>query len=111
MPFPTAKFLDCSLDCVTDLTLTAGCNAIVTIVDWLTKWVTLVTYHMGPDHPLGVEKVASLFFHQIVCHFGIAHSLVHDCDIQFTLEFWTHLWCLVGTMTLFSSVHHLQMDR
>ena len=60
---------------MTDLTLAAGCNAIVTIVAWLTKWVTLVTYHMGPDHPLGKEEVALLFFHLIACYVGTPHSL------------------------------------
>ena len=83
MPIPTGKFLDYSLDFVTDLPLTAGCNAIVTNVDQLTKWVTLVPCHMGPDYPLRAEEVASLFFHHIVCHFGIPHSLVHDQDAQF----------------------------
>ena len=65
---------------MTDLLLTAAdYNAIVTIVDWLSKWVTLVPCHKGPD-PLGLEEVASLFFPHIVCYFAISHSLVHEQD-------------------------------
>ena len=110
MPILTWKFLDHSLSFATDLPLTAGYNVFVTIVDWLTKWVTLVPYHMGPDHPLGAEEVALLFFHHIVCHFGIPHSLVYNWDAQFMWEFWTHLWRLIGIRILFCSMHHPQMD-
>ena len=41
LPIHTGKFLDYSLKIVADLLLTAGCNAIVSIVDWLTKWSLL----------------------------------------------------------------------
>ena len=64
-PIPSEKFLDYSLNFVTDLFLAAGCNSIVTIVDQLTKWATLIPCHMGPDHPLGAEEVALLFFHYV----------------------------------------------
>ena len=98
--------MDYSLDFVTDLPLASGCNTIVTVVDRLTKWVTLIPCHMGPDHPLGAEEVASLFFRHIVCRFGLPRSLVHDRDARLTSAFWTSLWRLVGTRTLFSSAHH-----
>lgn len=61
---------------------------------------------MGLDHPLATEEVASLFFRHVVCRFRMPHSLVHNQDARFMSAFWTHLWRLVGTRTLFSSVQH-----
>ena len=110
MHIPTGKFLNYSFEFVIDLLLTAGSNAIVTIVDWLINWVTPIPCHMGPNHPLGEEEVDSLFFYHIVCHFGIPHFLVYDQDARFISEFWTQLWQLVGTRTIFSSAHHPQTE-
>ena len=78
----------------------------VTIVDRLTKWVTLVPAHMGADHPLDAPEVASLFFYHIVYRFDMPRSIVHDRDSRFTSEFWTHLWRLLGSKTLLSSTYH-----
>ena len=91
---------------MTDLPLTYGLNAIVTIVDRLIKWITLFPCKMGHDHPVGVEEVALVFFHNIVYHFGVPHSLVDDRDAQSTSEFWTRLCYLVVTRICFSFVHH-----
>ena len=47
LPVPPARFHSWSLDFVTDLPVSHGCNTILTVVDRLTKFVKLIPCWMG----------------------------------------------------------------
>ena len=89
------------------LPLDKGCNAILTVVDMLTKLVKLVPCFMGDGE---LSAPAKLFFDNIVRSFGIPQAVVHDRDPRFTISFWSALFELLGSRVVLSSAFHPQMD-
>ena len=81
----------------------------MTCVDRLTKYVRLVPISIGAGE-LSAQTVARLFFERVVTVFGVPREVLHDRDPCFTGSFWTELWRLLGSRTLFSSSYHPQTD-
>ena len=109
LPIPTSRFTSWSMDFVTDFPLAQGFNAIFVCVDRLTKFTKLIPCFMG-ENSLTAEHVALLFFHNVVRHFGIPTSVIHDRDPRFTSDFWQSLWKLLGSRAIATSAHHPQAD-
>ena len=77
-------------------------------VNKFSKLICLIPYYFGRgDGGLTAPVVASLFFDHVVRHFGVPKSVLHNCDVHFTLHFSRALWALMGTKVIFSSVYHL----
>ena len=91
------------------LPLDKGCNAILTVVDMLTKLVKLVPCFVG-DGELSAPATAKLFFDNIVCSFGIPQAVVHDRDPWFTSSFWSALFEMLGSRVVQSSAFYSQTD-
>ena len=91
------------------LPLDKGCNAILTVLDMLTKLVKLVPCFVG-EGELSAPATAKLFFDNIVCSFGVPHPVVHDRDPQFTSSFWSALFEMLGNRVVLSSAFHPQTD-
>lgn len=64
-----------------------GHNAVLTVVDRLTKLCRLIPCTFGDANLTGGE-VARLFFDHIIRHYGVPTSIVSDRDTRFTSEFW-----------------------
>jgi len=94
---------------MTNLPSSLGYNAILTIVERLTKYTRFIPCKLGEDK-LPATKVAQLFFEHIVRAFGVPQEIVSDRDRHFTSTFWQHLWKLLGTKTLMSTAFHPQTD-
>ena len=84
------------------LPLDKGCNAILTVVDMLTKLIKLVPYFVG-DGELSTPATAKLFFNNIVRSFSIPQAVVHDKDPQFTSSFWSALFEMLESRVVLSS--------
>ena len=93
------------MDFITGMPDCLGFNAIYTCVDRLTKLVRVCPCATGGE-PLSAGATASLFFNQVVRHFGIPDDVVHDRDARFTSAFWRELMHRLGTKCLFSTAHH-----
>ena len=91
------------------LPLDKGCNAILTVVDMLTKLVKLVPCFVG-DGELSAPATAKLFFNNIVHSFGVPQAVVHDRDPRFTSSFWSALFEMLGSRVVLSSAFHPQRD-
>ena len=89
--------------------LDKGCNAILTVVDMLTKLVKLVPCFVG-DRELSAPATAKLFFDNIVRSFGVPQAVVNDRDQRFTSSFWSALFEMLGNREVLSSAFHPQMD-
>ena len=94
---------------MTNLPSSLGYNAILTIVERLTKYTRFIPCKLGKDE-LPATKVAQLFFEHIVRAFGVPQEIVSDRDRHFTSTFWQHLWKLLGMKTLMSTAFHPQTD-
>ena len=97
------------MDFITNLPKDQGCNAIFTCIDKVTKLVHLTPCHMG-EGLLSAEQTAKLFYENVVRLFGVPNTILHDRDVQFTSQFWTAFFELIGSKVLFTSAYHPQID-
>ena len=91
------------MDFVTHLPVTKrGYDAIFTIVDRFSKYVTFVPMKSTDD----AKHVAELLFNNWVCLFGMPAKIISDRDSKFTSLFWTSLMKLLNCKVALSSSYH-----
>ena len=95
-----------SANFITDLPLSHGFDAILTVVDWFSKEVELIpcikTY-------LALD-MAKLFMHNVWKHYGLPHSITSDQGPQFAAQVMQEINRALGISTKLSTSFHLQMD-
>ena len=72
------------MDLITHLPLSNGFDAVFTIVDRFSKYVTFVPCSTSST----ALDLAFLFYENIVCKFGMLAKIVSDRDSQFFPTFW-----------------------
>jgi hypothetical protein len=87
LPIPDRPWRDISVDFITHLPLSNGFDAILVVVDRLTKMRHYIPCHMTD----GAEEAARLFIREIYRLHGAPTSIVSDRDIRFVNSFWKHL--------------------
>ncbi|GMI66177.1 hypothetical protein HRI_000287000 [Hibiscus trionum] len=106
LPIPQQVFEDISLDFITGLPRSNGKEAILVVVDRLTKYGHFFALPAKYDAPL----VAKVLTSGVVKLHGIPRSIVSDRDPLFTSNLWTELARLQGTELCLSSAYHPQSD-
>ena len=107
LPIPEYNWQSIGMDLITDLPVTpSGYNAIVVVVDRLSKMVHL----MPTKTTVTAPALAKLFFDQVVRLHGVPEDLVSDRDSKFTSSFWTELLKLCGTRMSMPTPYHPQSD-
>ena len=95
------------MDFVTHLPTTPrGYDAIFTIVDRFSKYVTFIPMHTSDT----AENVAQLFFNHWICLYGMPKKIISDRDSKFTSAFWQSLMKLLNCKVALSSSYHPQTD-
>jgi hypothetical protein len=87
LPIPERSWQHISIDFITHLPLSNGFDAVLVIVDRLTKMRHYVPCHMTDN----AEDVSRIFIREIYRLHGAPVSVVSDRDIRFVNEFWKHL--------------------
>lgn len=87
LPIPERPWQDISVDFITHLPKSNGFDAILVIVDRLTKMRHYIPCLMTDS----AEEVARLFVREIYRLHGVPKSVVSDRDIRFVNSFWEHL--------------------
>ena len=73
------------MDFITTLpTSTRQYDAVFTIVDRFSKYVTFIPCHTN----LTAHDAAVLFFEHIICHHGMPEKIISDRDSKFLSRFW-----------------------
>ena len=107
LPVPTDPWEDVSLDFVTGLPMTKdGHDAILVIVDRLTKWA----YFISTVTTIDAKETARLFHDIVFARHGMPKRLVSDRDTRFTSHFWDALFEAMGTSFGMSTAYHPQTD-
>lgn len=81
---------------------THGYDAIYTVVDRFSKYVTFIPCHST----LTAEDAAMLFFEHVVCVHGMPAKVVSDRDSRFLSRFWRSLMGLFDCKLNLSSAYH-----
>jgi len=106
LEIPVNPFDDISLDLITSLPSSHGRNAILVVVDKLTKYA----HFMATRVEATALEVASLLFKRIVKHFGLPTRIIGDRDPRWTSTIWKALAELFGTRLALSTSKHPQTD-
>ena len=72
------------MDFITYFPLSNGFDAVFTIFDRFSKYVTFVPWSTSST----ALELTSLFYENIVCKFGMPAKIVSDRDIRFLSTFW-----------------------
>ena len=72
------------MDLITHLPLANGFDIVLSIVDRFSKFVTFVSCSTSST----ALDLASLFYDNIVCKFGMPVKIVSDRDSRFLSTFW-----------------------
>lgn len=106
IPIPKACWEVISMDFVTGLPVSNGFDAIMTVVDKLSKRPKYAPTHTVDD----AQEVAKIFFDTVVRHHGLPKTIISDRDPKFTSKFWRALMKLLGVQLSMTTSHRAQAD-
>lgn len=105
-PIPSRPYDSISMDFIVNLPWSEDYNAILVIVDRLTKHAQFIPTTTGLD----AEGFALLFVKHIATRFGLPTSIVSDRDPRWLSDFWKGVTKCLKTRLAMSSSHHPQHD-
>ena len=107
LEIPDSRWHTVTMDWIMDLPVSAGGhNAIMVIVDKLTKYVHLVPTTKESSS----EDVARLFIAHVYQYHGLPKVLISDRDPRFTSGFWRSFCKQLGMQPRYSTAFHPQTD-
>jgi len=104
---PDSQWDTLSVDFVVELLLSSGHDAVMTVVDSVSKRAHFIPMHTT----VTVEGAARLFLHQVWKLHGLPKCVVSDRGPQFVARFTRELYCLLGIKLVSSTAWHPQTDR
>jgi len=107
LQIPDSQWDMLSVDFVVELPLSSGHNAVMTVVDSVSKRAYFIPMHMT----VTVEGAARLFLHQVWKLHGLLKCIISDCGPQFIAHFTKELYRLLGIKLVSSTAWHPQTDR
>ncbi|XP_017425527.2 transposon Ty3-G Gag-Pol polyprotein [Vigna angularis] len=106
LPIPNAIWEELSMDFVVRLPKSQGYDAILVVVDRLSKYAHFIPL----KHPYSARTVAEIFLREVVRLHGIPKSIVTDRDPLFLSMFWNELFKGQGTQLKMSTAYHPETD-
>ena len=96
-----------SVDFIVELPLSSRCNAVMIVVDLISKRAHFIPMHTT----VTAEKATRLFLYQVWKLHGLPKCVVSDCRPQFVARFTRELYQLLGIKLASSTAWHPQTDR
>ena len=106
IPLPEYCWQQITWDLIIFLPECNGFDAIMTIVDRLSKRVRYIATRSNIDS----KEVARIFFDELVRHYGFPEKIISDRDTKFTSDFWQTLSKIMGIKLSFTTAHRAQAD-
>jgi hypothetical protein len=94
------------MDFIMDLPLSHGYNAILTIVDKLTKYAMFLPCKTT----ITEEETAKLVHNHVWMHYGLPRQIITDRDTRWTGSFWEHLTAIIGIKRSLTTAYHPQAN-
>lgn len=106
LPVPERSWQDISMDFITHLPPSHGYDAILVVVDRLTKMKHFITC----KGTCNAEEVARLYAYNVWKLHGLPQTIVSDRGPQFVAQFWEHLTRRLQITNLLSTAYHPETD-
>jgi predicted aspartyl protease/transposase InsO family protein len=103
---PSEPWEHVSLDFIMSLPPSGGFDAILVVVDKLSKSMVLIP----TQTTVSAKETARLYFNYVYCRHGLARKVISDRDVRFTGKFWQELHKLLQVKLAMSSSFHPQTD-
>lgn len=84
LAIPEQIWNDVSMDFIMGLPKSRGFEAILVVVDRLSKY----SHFISIKHPYTAKSIAEIFTKEVVRLHGVQNSIVNDCDPLFISIFW-----------------------
>ena len=110
LPIPHQPWKDLAINFITELPVSSDAcyprsRHIWVVTDRLTK-----EKHFVPCQDMTASYLARMFIQFVLRTYGLSLSIVSDCGIQFTSNFWKALCQQLGITVKLSTAHHLETD-
>jgi len=109
LPIPQAYWKDISMDFVVGLPESDGCNAILVVVDRLSKERHYIAC-TDKDNGTSAENTARLLMEHVWKYHGLPTSIISDRGTQFTSLLWKTLCKSLGITAKLSTSFHPETD-
>ena len=109
LPIPNQPWKDIAMDFVVGLPVSSGFNAILMVIDRLSKlrhYIPCTTEEEGTS----AKALALLFLQYVWKHHGLPDTIVSDRGTQFVSKFWTALCEILDIKAKLSTAFHPQTD-
>lgn len=106
LSIPHQVWDDITMDFIEGLPLSSGKNAILVVVDRLSKYA----HFLALTHPFTAKSIAEKFVEGVVKLHGMPKSIISDRDPIFVSHFWREFFKLSGTKLIMSSSYHPETD-
>jgi len=106
LQIPDSQWDMLSMDFVVELPSSSGHDAVMTVVDSVSKRVYFIPMHTT----VTAEGAARLFLHQVWKLHGLLKCVISDHRPQFVARFTKELYCLLGIKLVSSTVWYPQTD-
>ena len=106
MPIPDAPWDTASVDFIMELPESNGKDAIMVVVDSMTKW----SHFVSTVTTLLAAGTAQLYLRHIWKHHRLPKKVVSDQGPQFVAEFMKELYRLLGVKLAATTTYHPQGD-
>jgi hypothetical protein len=103
---PPSIWRDISMNFILGLPKSGNKSVIMVVVDRLSRYA----HFCALQYPFTTPVVAQLFMDQVLKLHGMSHSIISDCDLTFTNNFWQEIFKLQGTQLHLSTTYHPQID-
>ena len=106
LPISSEPFETITMDFISELPDSKGFDAILVVIDKLTKYAHFFLAHTSDTAP----DTARLLFQSIIAHYGIPREIDSDRDRVWTGQFWKEVCTYLGIKRLLSTSYHPQTD-
>ena len=106
LPVPEKPWSSISMDFITDLPKSSKFDAILVVVDRLTK----MAHFIPCTKSISAKETADLVLNNVIRLHGIPEDIISDRGPQFASKFWKSLFSMLGTKTKLSSAFHPETD-